>query len=227
MDRKINIAEQKTGIHALPRRLIVLDIETVSLDSTDGKGALDAMSGRVVCIGVLIDDGQMVAEVTLADEDERRLIAEFWRTIAPSDVLVGHNVLDFDLRFLRQRSWILGIQPSRKVDIRKYYSGDVIDTLQLWTNWGNKKGVTLDALGAALGCGGKTGNGGNVAQWWAERNLNAIKAYCRQDVRIAYQIFCRLTYREPQQLPSDVQSFLTGRGRTDIPALAEEDLCSA
>ncbi len=187
-------------------RMVVLDIETVALDPTDDKGALDAMSGRVVCIGMLIDDGQMVSEITCADEDERRLITHFWRTVAPGDVLLGHNVLDFDLRFLRQRSWILGILPSRTLDTRKYYSGDVIDTLQLWTNWGNKKGVTLDALGLALGCGGKTGNGSNVAQWWAERDIDSIKTYCQEDVRLAYRVFCRLTYQEPKQVPSGNES---------------------
>jgi hypothetical protein len=113
------------------------------------------------------------------------------------------------------------------VDTRKYYSGDVVDTLQLWTNWGNKKGATLDALGVALGCGGKTGSGANVAKMWAEQNLDAIKAYCRQDVRVAYQIFCRLTYREPKQFPSEMQSVSVAPAVADIAELAKEDVCLA
>jgi DNA polymerase elongation subunit (family B) len=209
------------------RRTVVLDIETVALDPNDEKGALDAMSGRVVCIGMLIDDGQIVTEITLADEDERRLITEFWRTVAPNDVLVGHNVLEFDVRFLCQRSWILGIQPSRKVDTRKYYSGDVLDTLQLWTNWGNKKGATLDALGLALGCGGKTGNGANVAKMWAERDIDGIKTYCQEDVRLAYRVFCRLTYQEPKQFPPEVQSVSVAPAGANIADPAEEDVCRA
>lgn len=207
------------------RRTMVLDIETVALDPNDEKGALDAMSGRVVCIGMLIDDGQIVTEITLADKDERKLISEFWRTIAPSDVLVGHNILDFDLRFLRQRSWILGIEPSRKVDTRKYYSGDVVDTLQLWTNWGNKKGVTLGALGMALGCGAKTGNGANVAKMWAERDIDSIKTYCQEDVRLAYRVYCRLTYQEPREIPSGVQPAPVGA--VAVATRAEEDVCLA
>src|ERR1700756_4144020 len=128
MNYKIKIAEQNAGVAGVQcARVVVVDIETVAIDTSNDKGALDAMTGRVVCIGMLIDDGQIVTEITLADEDERRLITEFWLTVAPSDVLVGHNVLDFDLRFLRQRSWILGIQPSRMLDMRKYYTGDVVD----------------------------------------------------------------------------------------------------
>ena len=40
------------------RRIATLDIETVSLDPNDPKGALDAMTGRIVCIGLLFDDGE-------------------------------------------------------------------------------------------------------------------------------------------------------------------------
>jgi len=39
----------------------------------------------------------------------------------------------------------------------------VVDTMQMWTNWGFKKGVTLDNLGNALGCGAKSGHGTDVA----------------------------------------------------------------
>ena len=227
MDRRTDIRDQRTVVGGVQRsRVVVVDIETVALDTNDDRGALDALTGRIVCIGMLIDDGQIVTEITLADEDERRLITEFWRTIAPSDVLVGHNILDFDLRFLRQRSWILGFEPSRKVDTRKYYSGDVVDTLQLWTNWGNKKGATLDALGVALGCGGKTGSGANVAKMWAEQNLDDIKSYCQEDVRLAYRVYCRLTYQEPREIPSGVRPGSVGPTGTGA-ARAEEDVCLA
>lgn len=229
MDRTTDIRDQRTVVGGVQRsRVVVVDIETVALDTNDDRGALDALTGRVICIGMLIEEGQMVTEITLADEDERRLITEFWRTIAPGDVLVGHNILDFDLRLLRQRSWILDIQPSRMLDTRKYYSKDVIDTLQLWTEWsGNKKGANLDGLGKALGCGEKTGSGANVAKMWAERDIDSIKTYCQEDVRLAYRVFCRLTYREPKQSPSEVQSVSVGPVRADITGLAKEDICLA
>jgi len=227
MDRRTDIRDQRTVVGGVQRsRVVVVDIETVALDTNDDRGALDALTGRIVCIGMLIDDGQIVTEITLADEDERRLITEFWRTIAPSDVLVGHNVLDFDLRFLRQRSWILSIQPTRTIDTRRYYTRDVIDTLQLWTQWsGDKKGVTLDALGAALGCGRKTGEGANVAQWWAEGDIDRIKKYCGDDVQLTYRVFCRLTYQEPRQLAlNEEQGFTTSIAEPTADPIAEVTL---
>src|ERR1019366_4908815 len=89
------------------RRTVVLDIETVALDPSDEKGALDALRGRIICICMLIDDGETATEIALCDDDERFMVAEFWNTLKPGDVVVGHNVLEFDLLFIRQRSWIL------------------------------------------------------------------------------------------------------------------------
>jgi hypothetical protein len=100
--------------------------------------------------------------------------------------------------FLRQRSWILGIKPTRTIDLRKYYSEDVIDTMQLWSNWGFRKFVKLEVLGDALGCGCKTGHGTDVAQWWAARDFASIATYCMEDVRLTYRVFCRLMYQQPR-----------------------------
>ena len=184
---------------AFGQRTVVLDIETVSLGS-DEKGALSAISGRIVCICLLVDDGCAIREIAIASEDEGQVVSEFWTAIRPTDVLVGHNLLGFDLPFIRQRGWILGIRPSRAIDERRFYTRDVVDTLELWTNWGHKKGATLEALGTALGCGGKSADGTRVDGWWADRNLEAIKSYCREDVRLAYRVYCRLTYQEPKPI---------------------------
>jgi hypothetical protein len=65
------------------RRTVVLDIETVSLDSNLSKGALDALAGRIVCIGMLIDDGAQITELAIAEEDEAQILTKFWATIHP------------------------------------------------------------------------------------------------------------------------------------------------
>jgi len=179
------------------RRIVVLDIETVSADINVPRGALDGLSCRIVCVGLLIDDGEQLTQIAFADEDEAKILTGFWGSIRAEDLLVRHNVAEFDLLILKQRSWIHGIRPSRSVDLRRYYTLDVKDTLTLWTNWGFKKGVGLDALATALGCGQKIGHGVDVADWWGMRDLRSISEYCLQDCWVTYQVFCKLTYQEP------------------------------
>lgn len=171
------------------RRLVVLDIETVSLDPNLAKGALDALTGRVVCVGMLIDDGARLVELAIASEDEVQILTEFWNAIQPTDVLVGFNLIEFDLAFLKQRSWICNVRPSRSIDLRRFYSTHV-DVMQLWTAWSFRKFVSLDALAAALGCGQKSAHGQDVGAMWAGRDLDSIRSYCLEDVRITYRVTC-------------------------------------
>jgi 3'-5' exonuclease len=177
--------------------VVVMDIETVALNPRDAKGALDALTGRIVCIGLRLDSGTQITEVAISDEDEGAILRGFWSLIAPNDLLVGHNILGFDIPFVQQRSWIHGIRPSREFDLRRYYTCDIVDTMQLWTNWGYRKGVALDALAQALGVGEKTGRGTDVAEWWASRDIQSINRYCLEDARLTYRVFCRLTYFAP------------------------------
>lgn len=173
------------------RRNVVIDIETVALDPSDPKGALSAITGRIVCVCLLIDDGNEVREVTLIG-DEAGILQNFWEKVQPNDVFIGWNLLAFDLLWLRQRSIILGVRPSRKIDLKKYYSTEVIDLMQLWSNWGSQKFVSLDQIAGVLGCGSKTGDGAQVAEWWQAGQLEQIAQYCMNDVRVTYLVFLRL-----------------------------------
>ncbi len=177
------------------RRNVFVDIETVALDPNDEKGALSGATGRVVCIGLLIDDGHTINEEMLIDVDERRLLQEFWERVEAGDVFIGHHVFGFDLPFIRQRCWINDVRPSRRIDLRRFYTNDVIDTMQLWSNWGTTKPISLDTLGGVLGVGGKTGHGTAVAAWWASGDFDRIASYCADDVRLTYRTFSRLMFK--------------------------------
>jgi hypothetical protein len=63
--------------------------------------------------------------------------------------------------------------------LRRYYTRDVIDTLQLWTEWsGNKRGVTLDAWARLWDAGRK--------QARATKSLSGgVSEICKASGRIA------------------------------------------
>jgi DNA polymerase elongation subunit (family B) len=176
------------------RANVFLDIETASLDNNP-EGALSALKGRLLCVCTLTDDGNSLKEQAFVGEDETELLKAFWGSVRPGQCFVGHNALNFDLTFIRQRSWILGVRPSRRIDLRRFYSQDVIDTMQLFSNWGATKFPGLNDLADALGCGKKSAEGSRVSEWWAARNLASIVAYCQQDVLLTYKIYSRLMFR--------------------------------
>lgn len=200
------------------RRAVTIDIETVSLDPNLAKGALDALTGRIVCVGILIDDGTQMTELAIANEDETKILTQFWSTIHATDCLIGFNLIEFDLAFVQRRSWILGIQPTRTLDLRRFYS-EHVDLMQVWTAWSFKKFVSLDALGAALNCGQKSAHGEDVATMWATGDLDGIKAYCLEDVRITHRLYCKMMYlpsRIPLEQPKAIEQFRSVALR-DIP----------
>lgn len=75
------------------RRNVVLDIETVSLDPAVPDGALSAITGRIACICLLVDDGETVTERAFIDPEEAVLLGQFWNTVRPTDLLIGFNLL--------------------------------------------------------------------------------------------------------------------------------------
>jgi DNA polymerase III epsilon subunit-like protein len=203
-------------------RIVVLDIETVSLNPQDPEGCFDAMTGRIASIALLIDTGYDLTPVVIIDEDERKILQKFWATIGRDDLLVGHNLLEFDIKFIRQRSWILNVEPSIHVNLRKYYTEDVFDVMQVWTNWGYKmKGAGLDNIAKALGLGGKTGHGSEVAVLWANKQYKQLMDYNLADTLITYQCYCRMTYRQPLLLPVAegvaLPTFIPGDSRELVP----------
>ena len=202
----------------MTRRNVVLDIETVSLDPAVPDGALSALTGRIACICLLIDDGETVSERAFIDPDEAVLLDQFWNVIRSSDLLIGFNLYAFDLPFIRQRCWILGVRPSRRIDLRRFYSQDFLDLMQLWSNWGATKFPSLDAVAGALGGGQKLGHGSDVAQWFAGANISEVAHYCREDVRITYKLFFKMMFRPFPRRLSEVLGSDCGRPANDAAA---------
>lgn len=200
------------------RRNVALDIETVSLDPAVPEGALSATTGRIACICLLIDDGNTIVESSLMNLDEEILLRQFWRAVRPSDLLIGFNLYAFDLQFIRQRSWILGVRPSRRIDLRRFYSQEFLDLMQLWSNWGATKFSSLEAVAGAMACGHKSGHGADVARWWAGADINEIVRYCQQDVRVTYRLFHKMMFKPiPAQLREQVDNSI------ETPHFATDD----
>lgn len=150
---------------------------------------LDGGLGHVVCIGWAVGAEKVRSSIISTVDDERDLLDEVFgaitagRAFTGRTVIVGHNVAEFDLRFLWQRACVLGIAvPPWFPRDPKPWSEDVHDTMALWA--GRNGRIGLDRLAKVFGLPGKLAgiSGADVGRVWAGGDLDRIAAYCRQDV---------------------------------------------
>ena len=66
--------------------------------------------GRIFCIAYALDEE---APVCLSG-NEKDMLKQFWIVASDVDLFIGHNILDFDLRFIIQRSMIFKLCQAEK-----------------------------------------------------------------------------------------------------------------
>lgn len=160
------------------------------------KTALDGACGHICCIGWAIDDAAPVSSFG----DERETIQAFLlsvdgkvrdaRNIIPT--IIGHNVVNFDIRFLWQRAIVLGIRmPHWFPRDPKPWSPDTFDTMTAFA--GQRGTVSMAKLCEALGLEGKGDiDGSMVGDLWAAGEHERVAEYCRADVERTRAIHRRM-----------------------------------
>lgn len=182
--------------------------------------ALHAEYGRVLAIGMIVEhDWQVVHCGMLGRErpsgqfhmDERRTLRSFWKVLddfnVARDLIIGHNVMDFDLPFLYKRSRINRIHPSILFSFARYKSAPIYDTMREWAHWNPQAAhISLVELADILKVGitkSEGMDGGRVYDEFLAGNHDRIAEYCLQDVQMARAIFYRMVFPEgpePQEV---------------------------
>ncbi len=190
-------------------KIMYLDIETVPTDKAleeNGllesqiqldeaelikKLSLSAATAKILCLAYALDD----APVKVLHGEEKEILQSFWKLAVDSNLFVGHNVLDFDLRFIWQRSIIHQIKPPRDIPFARFRNNPIYDTMQEWSKWGREH-VSLDTLSKALGIPSpkESLDGSKVYPYYRAGKLADICDYCKRDVETVRQVYRRLTF---------------------------------
>jgi len=146
------------------------------------KTGLSGLYGSICCICFTVDGEDIVSS---HGEYERDVLSNFIGGLEfgfKTPTIVGHNVAEFDIRFIRQRCIVNGIKlPSWWPVDPKPWSRDVFDTMHAWG--GAKNYVSLDKLCRVLGIPGKSGfDGSMVADEWFNGDRQKVVDYCADDV---------------------------------------------
>lgn len=167
----------------------------------------DGAWGRVLCIALAVNDDEI--KCYCSDEkngwDEKKVLENFWKIAGQCDMFVGHNIIEFDMRFIWQRSVLLGVKPSwQEEDMRapkylsfaKYRSFPMYDTKQEWTKWsfGVKSHLEHIALAMDLPTPKDGIDGSQVADFYKKGEIQKICDYCKRDVETTRAIYKRMTF---------------------------------
>jgi predicted PolB exonuclease-like 3'-5' exonuclease len=193
-------------------KICFLDIETVPTDqSLKDNGLLDsqiqldeaelikklslsAATAKILCLCYAIEPS-VITEVQVLEGEETEIIKNFWKLALECNLFVGHNILDFDLRFIYQRSVIHQIKPSRDIPFTRFRNAPIYDTMQEWSKWGREH-ASLDSLSKALGIPSPKENldGSKVYPYYRAGKVAEIIEYCKRDVDSVRQVYRRLTF---------------------------------
>lgn len=158
----------------------------------EGTG-FDGTFGRIACIGYAIDNG--VPQVLFGDEKTQ--LIKFWDLVKSTSLFVGFNIIDFDMRFIYQRSYILGVKPSTELSFRRYVNYPMYDVMHEWNKWDMQRKPSLDKLARAFGFSSSKGgeiDGKNVAKAYKEGRIKEICEYCMKDVELTRKIYKKMIF---------------------------------
>ena len=158
------------------------------------KLSLSALSAKIICLCYSIEPS-LSGAVEVLQGEEADIIKNFWKIVPDCNLFVGHNILDFDMRFIYQRSVIHQIKPSRDIPFTRFRNAPIYDTMQEWSKWGREH-ASLDSLSKALGIPSPKENldGSKVYPFYRAGKLPEIVEYCKRDVESVRAVYKRLTF---------------------------------
>lgn len=149
-------------------RKVVFDIETRNIFADVGKN-----DPALLDISIL---GAYDSETDTYDSYTVEELSRFWPILERADMLIGYNSDHFDIPILA-----------------KYYPGDIstIKSLDIMVEVKNSLGrrLRLDAIAEGTLGTNKSGHGLQAYEWWKQGEIEKIRKYCIDDVRITKEVY--------------------------------------
>lgn len=155
--------------------------------------AFDGAFGRILCISLALND----EPIECLTGEEKKILQSFWEIAKKADLFVGHNVMDFDLRFVCQRCVVWGVRPTKELSFARYRNNPIYDTMYEWSKWNTQDKVSLDKLAKALGVKSSKEeglDGSKIHRYYKEGRLQEIYDYCNADVETTRAIYKKMIF---------------------------------
>ena len=166
--------------------------EGVDFDTFMRNTSFQGEFGRIFCIGYTTDD----KGVECLQGDEKEILEKYWHIAKDCSLFIGHNIMEFDFRFIYKRSIILGVKPTLNLSFARYRSDPIFDTIKEWEKWG-AQGVSLHKLSIALGIKSPKSegiDGSQVYDYYLAGKGNQIIEYCKRDVEAVRKVYKKMNF---------------------------------
>ena len=171
------------------------------------RAGIYAEFGKVICIccGVFQAKGSDTVFIikTFAGDDECALLNQFALFLSQDVIgkarmkLCAHNGKEFDYPYLCRRMLVHGIRIPDLLNTSGLKPWEVphLDTMEMWKFGDYKHYTSLKLLAAVFSLrSSKDDIDGSMVNevYWREKDLERIAEYCRKDVVLLAEVYCRL-----------------------------------
>ncbi|MCS6873315.1 MAG: ribonuclease H-like domain-containing protein [Pyrinomonadaceae bacterium] len=203
-----------------------LDFE-IQVEKLFRETALQGSLGRLLCIGLMIEevsinyqkskveDSKIILRPSVFGQDketrkfhldEKRTLEGFWNYLSNAklnfefDLIVGHNLIEFDLPFIYQRSMVKGVKPTYELLRNKpWEQRHLFDTMKEWKMGVYGRNVSLEDLAFGFGVDCQKDaevDGSKIYDLYLQDKHEEIREYCLKDIRCIREVYYRMNYLE-------------------------------
>ena len=153
---------------------------------------------HVVQIQWAIDDEDPVVMIAEGIDDEAKIIKAFFDAITPQQTslkFIGHNIANSDIKILKQRCMVLGINPPsnfRRAIVAKPWDDILFDTMIQWAGTGGS--VSMDNLCYYLSVQTPKSDirGDNYGDYWSNQLFDDCKRYGVDEIVALREVYWRM-----------------------------------
>ena len=201
IEAKIEVARLK---FTTDRAAVAENIETARSEAWQtfrDRAALSPLTGRVLAVGWWNPDMPDSDAATILEGSEsvsEKEVIEHFLSLADAvlsdgGLLVGHNIIGFDLPFLLRRGLKYGIRLPKTITnaLAQYRPASLIDTMREWQFGNRAEGfVKLDQLAAFFGTRRKNGDGADFHKkfFGAPEERHEALEYLNNDVMMTVEV---------------------------------------
>lgn len=168
-----------------------LNANDSELESWKKACSVNPFKARICAFGWAVGCGEPQSMTARTDDEERAILVKFWELVHSCGKRCGYNIFGFDDMLAIVRSALLGVEPSCRLDRRRYGNREAIDLMLVLFPSGSAMPCkdVCNALGITPPA--REMDGSKVFDLYEAEDMESIANYVESDVAIERELLNR------------------------------------